>query len=125
VFLGFANFYRWFIEGYSRVARPLSDLLKDATKVFQMTDGVQAAFEQLKDAFTSAPMLKHFDPSRRIRLETDTSGFAIAGILSQLYGEGSDTRWYPIAFYLRKLQGPEIRYETHDLELMAIVMSFK
>jgi hypothetical protein len=91
VFLSFANFYRRFIEGYSCVARPLSDLLKDVTKVFRMIDEAQAAFEQLKDTFTSAPILKHFDLSWRIRLETDTSGFTIAGILSQLYSKGSNT----------------------------------
>ena len=91
VFLGFANFYRRFIWKYSQTARPLTDLLKgtpDAEgkskrRPFEFDARAQAAFNELKTAFTTAPILRHFDPDLPIRLETDSSGFALAGILSQ------------------------------------------
>src|SRR5271154_3978276 len=62
VFLGLANFYRRFIENFSKVASPITSLLKKHPK-FHWDSAAQAAFEQLKAAFTSAPILRHFDPT--------------------------------------------------------------
>src|SRR5205814_1755364 len=87
VFLGFANFYRRFIEGYSRVVLPLTALLRKNVK-FKWTSEAQAAFDNLKALFTSAPLLKHFDPELPITLHTDASGAAISGILSQIHPNG-------------------------------------
>ena len=94
VFLGFTNFYRRFIEGYSRVTRPLTDLLKkEAMRTpFQMNDESLQAFGELKERFTRTPMLRHFDPMLRIQVETDASGFAAAGVLSQLFGTDSESK---------------------------------
>jgi transposase InsO family protein len=123
VFLGFSNFYRRFIEGYSKIARPLTDLLrKDATKgPFVLTEEAVDAFAELRRCFTTAPMLSHFDPSLRTRTETDASMFAAGGVLSQLNGE----IWHPVAFYSHKFSPAEQNYETHDQELLAIVLAFK
>jgi transposase InsO family protein len=131
VFLGFANFYRRFIEGYSRIAQPLTGMLKGSDKgkkagPFLWNEEEAEAFRTLKTAFTSAPLLRHFDPNQPIRLETDGSGMAIAAILTQPYtDEAGVTRWHPIAFYSRKLKDAEIRYDVHDIELLAIVAAFK
>ena len=128
VFLGFANFYRRFIFAYSRVTKGMTDLLKGRGKngsQFQWTDEAEDSFQGLKTAFTTAPILRHFDPERQILVETDASGFAVAGILSQSFGEGADARWYPVAFYSKKLTDVESRYEVHDSELLAIVMAFR
>ena len=57
-FLGFANFYRRFIEGYSKLTRPLTDLTKRSEKFF-WSDECGRAFEELKQRFTSAPILRH------------------------------------------------------------------
>jgi hypothetical protein len=134
VFLGFANFYRRFIAGFSAIAKPLTGLLKGSKKGkksgrLEWGPEEQLAFDQLKAAFVSAPVLRHFDPSRPIRVETDASGFAIAGILSQP-GEwpakdGAKTVWHPVAFYSRKLESAELNYGVHDQELLAIVQCFK
>ena len=67
---------------------PLSDMLKGSKNgkkkgLFVMTDEVKKAFEDLKEAFTKAPVTQHHDPDKPLRLETDSSGYAIAGILSQ------------------------------------------
>ena len=130
VFLGFSNFYRRFITAYSRVAQGLMDLLKGSKNgrkpgPFEMTPAATAAFTELKRRFDQAPLLRHFDVTLRILVETDASDFAIAGILSQLFGEGSEARWCPIAFFSRKLSLIEFRYETHDKELLAIVATFE
>ena len=130
-FIGFGNFYRRFIENYSRVAAPLSELTKGAPKKkganhqkngFVFPPEARAAFEELKKRFSSAPVLVHFDPAKPIRIEPDASGFAVAAIATQPDNEG---RWHPIAFWSRKMIGAETRYETHDSELLAIVESFK
>ncbi|KAK3553528.1 hypothetical protein QTP70_004156 [Hemibagrus guttatus] len=60
-FLGFANFYRHFIRNYSSVAGPLTSLLKEKPRRLTWTDQAQAAFQQLKDCFTTAPILHHPD----------------------------------------------------------------
>lgn len=100
VFLGFANFYRRFIENYAKKARPLSNLLVTGKAgkfkgQFVLNEKAKAAFEKLKEAFTSALILLHRDPERPSRLETDSSDFAIGGILSQPFQyvrEGMRTR---------------------------------
>jgi hypothetical protein len=128
VFLGFTNFYRRFIREYARICVPLTDLLKkmkEPTAPFRMGPEALASFEVLKSRFRETPLLRHFDPQRRIKVETDGSKWAIAGILSQLFGEGKEARWHPIAFYSKKLTPVESRYDTHDIELMAIVYAFR
>jgi len=92
VFLGFANFYRRFIYQYSRIATPLSALLNGIEKgvktgLFSWTDDAETVFRRLHKAFTTAPILWHFDPSLHIRVETDASGYAVAGILNQLHAD--------------------------------------
>jgi hypothetical protein len=82
VFLGFTNFYRRFIYRYSRVAKGLTDLLKTGRNPqyhFIWTDEADKAFKELQIAFTTAPILRYFDPALKIRIETDASGFAVAG----------------------------------------------
>ena len=132
VFLGFANFYRRFIHRYSYVTLGLTDLLKGMergrkTGPFQWTEAAQESFQLLKDAFTSAPVLVHFDPSKKVRVETDASKFAIAGTISQQHetSDGTKQHWHPVAFWSRKLTGAERNYSTHDGELLAIVEAFK
>ena len=88
-----------------------------------LTSEAKLAFLRLRQAFTEAPILHHFDPERYIRIETDASGYAIGGILSQLTPESG--QWHPVAFFSRKMIPAETRYETHDQELLAIVEAFK
>jgi len=134
VFLGFANFYRRFIANFSMIASPLSNMLKGIKKkkktgAFMLTDSVRGAFKKLCDAFTKVPVLVHFNPKQPIRLETDASGYTIAGILSQPADMQATSKslahWYLVAFWSRKIISAECNYETHDQELLAIVMCFK
>ena len=86
-FLGFANFYRRFIKGYSSIAAPLTALTRKDTG-FEWTKEAQKAFEELKQAFASYPVLNSFDPEKEIRLETDSSDYAIGAVLSQPNEQG-------------------------------------
>ena len=104
VFLGFCNFYRRFIQGYSRIATPLTSLMKGSKDGRKTGDfgkewgsAQKDAFLELLGAFERAPLLRHYDPARPIRLETDASTRALSGILSQRFEE----HWHPIAFYSR------------------------
>jgi hypothetical protein len=80
-FLGFANFYRKFIRGYSKICRPISDLLKKGI-LFSWTPECEQAFNDLKKAFTEAPILGHFYPDRPKMIETDASDLAKGAVLS-------------------------------------------
>ena len=80
------------------------------------------AFQQLKDAITSAPVLTMFDPTKQVEIETDASKYAIGGQLGQRDQEG---RLHPIAFFSKKLSGPALRYSVYDQEFLGITEAFK
>ena len=120
-FMGFANFYRRFIKGFSKIAKPLTDLTKKGIK-WDWTAACQQAFEELKTAFTTGPILTHFDETRQTKLETDASDFALEAVLSQFC---EDEKWYPVAFHSRKFAPAEVNYDVHDKEMTAIVAAFK
>jgi hypothetical protein len=110
------------------MAKGLTDLLKGGNKAgkpFVWMKVAAEVFENLKTAFTIVPILRHFDPILRILVKTDISGFAITGMISQLFGERAEARWHPVTFYSRKMTDIETRYETHDIELLAIVLVFR
>jgi hypothetical protein len=120
-FLGFANFYRRFIKGYSGMATPLTNLTKK-DKAFLWTENEQFAFDELKRRFTVAPILAIFDPDRAIVVETDASDYAVGACISQI---GDDGKLHPVAFYSRKMSPAEANYDIHDKELLAIVAAFQ
>jgi len=78
-------------------------------------------FNALKHAFTTAPILTHFIPDTPIIVETDASDYAVAGILSITCADGEI---HPIAYYSWTLTAPELNYDTHDKELLAIFEAF-
>ena len=120
-FLGFANFYRRFILNYSGVVAPLTRLTrKDVPFVWDREE--EEAFQNLKNAFTSAPILRHFDWEKPIVVETDASDFVSAGVLSQ--PDEKDVL-HPVAFFSKKHSPAECNYEIYDKELLAIVRCFE
>jgi hypothetical protein len=121
-FIGFANFYQWFIEGCSKIAKPLSDSTKGAPRDWKRTEDMMESFEKLKHCFTMAPILTHFDPQRECIIETDASDFALGGTLSQV---SVDNKLHPNAFHSSKFSPAEINYDIHDKELLAILDCFK
>ena len=119
-FLGFANFYRRFINGFSSLVQPLIILTRKDTP-FLWTSAAQRAFDALKAAFLTALVLVHPDPTRPFQVETDASDFAIGVVLSQPDDEGT---LRPVAFYSRKFTAPEINYPVYDKELATIISAF-
>jgi hypothetical protein len=115
-FLGFANFYRRFIRNFAQIAAPLTRLTGNVS--FRWTLEEQAAFDQLKGIFVSEPVLAQFRTDRDTVMETDSSGYAIGGVLSQ-YDEQGVLR--PCAYFSKKNTPAECNYEIHDKELLAII----
>ena len=120
-FLGFANFYRRFIYGFSRIVRPLHRLTRKDVN-FEWTAKCQEAFDKLKTAFITAPILAHFDPDLECIIETDASDFVTAGVMSQ---RGPDGILRPVAFFSQKHSPAECNYEIYDKELLAIIRAFE
>jgi len=120
-FLGFANFYRCFIFNYSNIVIPLTRLTrKDASWNFD--ENCRKAFNTLKQAFTSAPILTHWVPDTQLIVETDASDYALAAILSIVT---KNNEIYPVAFHSRTFSAPELNYNVYDKELLAIFEAFK
>ncbi|KAJ6437630.1 AAA family ATPase [Purpureocillium lavendulum] len=116
-FVGFANYYRIFIEDFAEIIRPLTALTgKDIA--FRWTDAEEEAFQTLKTKFITAPVLAQFDPEKETRLEADSSGYVTGGCLSQ---RGEDGLFRPVAYYSKKHTPAECNYEIHDKELLAIM----
>ncbi|KAK3567207.1 hypothetical protein QTP86_013422 [Hemibagrus guttatus] len=117
-FLGFANFYRQFICNYSSVAGPLTLLLRGKPKRLAWMDQARAAFQQLKDCFTTAPILWHPDPDLLFVVDVDASSSGLGAVLSQRHGE--PWKLHPCAFYSRKLTAAEANYDVGNRELLSI-----
>ncbi|MBW0474761.1 hypothetical protein O181_014476 [Austropuccinia psidii MF-1] len=117
---GLANFYCRFIKNYSKKISALTYLLKKYSPfIFNEKDLSQ--FQILKEAFTTAPILSHFNPSLPTVVETDASDYALGSVLSQVNDSGK----HPIAFDSRKLLPAQLNYEIHDKELLGIVWALK
>uniref|UniRef100_A0A4W5N4N7 ribonuclease H n=1 Tax=Hucho hucho TaxID=62062 RepID=A0A4W5N4N7_9TELE len=117
-FLGFANFYRQFIRNYSTVASPLTSLLKRKPTRLGWTKEATNAFIDLKERFTSAPILKHPDPSLPFIVEVDASDCGIGAVLSQRTGQPG--KLHPCAFFSRKLTAAERNYDVGNKELLSM-----
>ncbi|MBW0556438.1 hypothetical protein O181_096153 [Austropuccinia psidii MF-1] len=119
-FLGFANFYHCFIKNYSKEISSLTSFLKKDCH-FPLSEEVLRQCHQLKEAFTTAPILSQFNPSLPTIVETDASDYALGAVLSQV----SDSRKHPNAFDSCKLLSSELNYEIHEKELLGIVWALK
>ena len=120
-FLGFANYYRRFIQDYARRVRPLTELTKNVH--FSWGSLQQEAFDELKQAFQEAPILAQFDRSLPTIVETDASNQAIAGVLSQAHTTPDVVTWKLVDCHARTLTDQQRNWPIHDKELWAIVSS--
>lgn len=117
-FLGLASYYRRFVKGFSKVAAPLTALLKGKSDSIEWTSDCDSSFLNLKNALTSTPILTIMDPLKGgIVLCTDASDLAIGAVLMQ---EGR-----VLAYESRKLNSAELNYPIHEKELLAIIHSLK
>jgi len=116
-FLGLANYYCRFIEGFATVARPLHDMVKKDKK-WEWTEKQEEAFRELKKRFTEEPVLAAPDLDKKMRMEVDASDYVTGGVLSM---ECRDGLWRPVAFLFKSLNETERNYEIHDKEMLAII----
>src|SRR5436190_17176129 len=116
-FLGFANFYRRFVPGFSSLAKPLTSLTRKES-TWEWKKDQQEAFDNIKKAITSDPVLIHPDPDKPYYLETDASGVAMGAILSQRHTDG---KLHPIGYMSKGFNEAQAKYNTYNKELLAIV----
>ena len=116
-FIGFANFYRRFIKGFSSIVAPITQLTRQNFR-FHWNSEAQKAFDTLKGLFTSAPILSHPNPVLPFLLEVDASEVAVGAVISQRLGNKDLV--HPVGFFSRKLSPAERNYDVGDRELLAI-----
>src|ERR1700677_4003810 len=102
-FLGLANFYCRFVKNFAKIATPLNRLTRKDQE-WKWGEDKELAFNDLKEHFTSEPILHYPDPSKPLRVEADSSGFATGDVLSVLE---DDQKWYPCAFISKSLNKVE------------------
>src|SRR3954470_21676375 len=115
-FLGLASYCHCFVENFSKIARPLTNLLQKGIK-FEWTDKCQESFQALKDKLTSPPMLALADTQKDFVIYCDTSRQGLGCVLMQ--------ERKVIAYGSRQLRTHEEKYPTHDLELAAVIYALK
>jgi len=118
-FLGLAGYYRRFIPNFSKISKPLTQLLKKNTP-YIWNDKTENAFITVK-TLTNEPLLQYPDFTRPFVLTTDASNDAIGAVLSQ----GPIGKDLPIAYASRTLNNAERNYPTVEKELLAIVWGCK
>merc|ERR1712016_489621 len=114
--MGMASYYRTFIEGFSNIAVPLFALTKKNVK-FVWTDECQKAFDKLKLALVSAPVLAYPDFDRPFYLFTDASDHSLGVVLSQF----RDNKEHPIAYYGRQFTSAEANYNCTEREFLGLL----
>lgn len=113
-FLGLTGYYRRFIQGYGKMAAPLTCLLrKEAGPKFEWNKEAQEAFQLLQTAVTSAPVLAMPNFAETFIIECDASGRGMGAVLMQ--------QNRPIAFYSKALSVNNSQKSTYEKELMALV----
>ncbi|GJZ70271.1 putative reverse transcriptase domain-containing protein [Tanacetum coccineum] len=116
IFLGLAGYYRRFIEGFSKIVKPMTKLTQKKVK-FEWGDKQEAAFQLLKQKLYSAPILALPEGSEDFIVYCDASIKGLGAVLMQ--------REKVISYASRQLKIHEKNYTTHDLELGAVVFALK
>ena len=120
-FLGFSNFYHWFIFNYSDIVISLIYLTwKDTPWKFNFS--CWDAFNFLKKAFTSTPIFTHWISNTQLIMKTDASDYALTVILSIV---NKDNEVHLVTFYFCTFTIAELNYHTYDKDLLAIFEAFK
>lgn len=110
VFLGLTEYYRKFVQHYGTLARPLTNLLHN--KSFSWSQQAQEAFDQLKVAMTSTPVLAFPDFSKEFIVETDACDTGIGAVLTQ---DG-----HPIAYFSKDLSIANQKLSMYEKVMMAV-----
>ena len=127
-FLGLVGYYRKFIPRFADIARPMTNLTKQDIP-FERTMQCQAAFEMLKEAIITSPILKYPDPNKGYTLFTDARKYAWPCVLTQEYQYEKDGKEYrinhPITFASGLFKGSQMNWAALTKEAFAIYSSIK
>ena len=115
-FMGITGYYRRFIEGFSRIANPITSLQKKGKK-FNWNQKCEDSFKKFKNLLITTPILRIADPNKYFIVCTDACNADLGGVLTQ---EGR-----AISYESRKLKVHEKNYATYDLELAAVIHALK
>jgi hypothetical protein len=115
-FLGLAGYYRRFIPNFSKISKPITEVLKKGTK-YVWSKECDEAFQTLKKLLTTSPVLAQPDITKPFNVYCDASGTGLGCVSTQ---EGR-----VILYSLQQLRCHEEHYPTHDLELAAVVMAIR
>jgi hypothetical protein len=115
-FLGLVNYFRKFIEHYSKIAVPLTNLTRKSSG-WNWTGRCQDAFELLKQKLVEAPLLCTPDEALPYEVVTDASDIGLGAMLLQ---EG-----HPVAFESRKLNSAELNYTVTEKEMLSVVHALR
>lgn len=119
-FVSLCSYYRKFVKDFARIAAPLTDLLKKDMFKTPLPDEALAAFDKLKEALMSAPVLAYFDVTKCHELYVDACGVSIGAVLQQHDEKDPDDGSHPVGFYSRRLNPAEQNYATYDKELLGL-----
>ena len=115
-FLGHAGFYRRFIKDFSKIAKPLYELLEKDTK-FLWNEAYQKRFEELKSHFTTAPIVRAPNWQLPFEIMCDASDLSIGVVL----GQREDGKPYVVYYASKTLNKAQRNYTTTEKELLAVV----
>ena len=115
-FLRLASYYRQFVRGFRKMARLLTAMMRAGVE-WELSATQHQAFNRLKLALTTAPVLKLPNFERQFVVTIDASDAAIGAILEQDFGNGLQL----VAFASQKLNNAEMRYSAYERELLGIV----
>jgi hypothetical protein len=115
-FLGLVQFYKRFIPGYSEIAAPLH-MMQKKDKPFVWGTAQDTAFNLLKEALTTAPVMARPDFEKPFKLYTDASSYGLGAILAQDLDDGE----HVIAYAGRATHGAEPNYGATQLECVTVV----
>jgi hypothetical protein len=115
-FLGLAGYYRRFIEGFSKITKPMIKLLRK-DKRFKWMPACEASLQELKKRLATAPVLVMPDMEKSFSIYYDASGQGLRCVLMQ---DG-----HVVAYASRQLRQHEEHYLTHNLELAIVVHALK
>ena len=120
-FVNTAGYYRRFIAHFSAIAKPLTDLTRQDVP-FKWTVDCQQAFETLRTALLSEPILRYPDFKQPFKLITDASGYGLGAVLAQVDNQG---REYAIAYASRLMNKHEKNYSVTEQECLAVIYGLK
>lgn len=120
-FIGLTSYFRKFIKDFALKAKPLYNLLKKSS-IFYFDESCVEAFVKLKEALSSYPVLRLYNPEAETELHTDASAQGLAAILLQKQNGGNLA---PVAYFSQVTNQAESKYHSFELEMLVIVRAIE